>query len=129
MTKRYTSRSILYSPNLSSINHPRRLLFGVVFLLGWLALIVPVQAQNATGSITGTVTDPSGAVIANAVVNVTNRATGAARRLIFASTRLHWRTRAIWSLISIIAVGGKAKDALCWFPSPKKKKVAAGFCG
>lgn len=39
-------------------------------------------AQNATGSITGAVMDPNGAVIANATVNVTNKATGAARRLV-----------------------------------------------
>ncbi|MGH9934602.1 MAG: carboxypeptidase-like regulatory domain-containing protein, partial [Blastocatellia bacterium] len=38
-------------------------------------------AQNATGSITGAVTDPNKEVIANATVTVTNKATGAARRV------------------------------------------------
>src|SRR5262245_31874163 len=38
-------------------------------------------AQNATGSITGTVTDPNNEVIVNATVTATNKATGAARKV------------------------------------------------
>ncbi|HEX3684071.1 MAG TPA: carboxypeptidase regulatory-like domain-containing protein [Bryobacteraceae bacterium] len=36
-------------------------------------------AQDVTGKITGTITDPSGAVVANAKVTVTSKATGTAR--------------------------------------------------
>src|SRR5260370_7229265 len=36
---------------------------------------LPVMAQNPTGSIRGTVTDQHGAVIQNATVTVTNKAT------------------------------------------------------
>src|ERR1700728_2411479 len=35
-------------------------------------------AQDVTGKITGTITDPSGAVVANAKVTVTSKATGTA---------------------------------------------------
>ena len=38
-------------------------------------------AQNATGSVTGTVTDPTGAVVAGATVTATNKATGTTRKL------------------------------------------------
>lgn len=40
---------------------------------------VPVAAQVPTGTISGTVTDPSGAVIQKATVRVTNKNTGATR--------------------------------------------------
>ena len=49
----------------------------VLLLLTGMAL--PASAQNATGAIIGTVTDPSGAVIANATVTATNSDTGATR--------------------------------------------------
>jgi hypothetical protein len=42
-------------------------------------LIAPMYAQKTTGTLTGTVTDPSGAVVANAPVTVTDPATGATR--------------------------------------------------
>src|SRR5262245_30852037 len=38
-------------------------------------------AQNATGSITGTVTDPNNDVVASATITVTNKATGAVRKV------------------------------------------------
>jgi hypothetical protein len=49
----------------------------VLFLLG--ITISPAFAQNATGSISGTVTDPSNAVIANATLTATNSDTGNTR--------------------------------------------------
>jgi hypothetical protein len=42
-------------------------------------LILPLQAQKTSGTITGIVTDPSGAVVANASVTVINTATGLTR--------------------------------------------------
>src|SRR5215468_12615110 len=51
---------------------------------GFLSLLVCAAvalAQNATGSITGTVIDPNNEVIANATITVTSRATGAMRKV------------------------------------------------
>src|SRR5579863_3558656 len=42
-----------------------------------LLFAVSLQAQVDTGSITGTVTDPSGAVVSGAKVTMTNEGTGA----------------------------------------------------
>jgi len=53
--------------------------FRSVFLLLLVCAAVAL-AQNATGAITGTVTDPNNEVIANATVTVTNKATGAVRK-------------------------------------------------
>ena len=39
------------------------------------------HAQNATGSVNGTVTDPNGAVVPSANITITNKATGGARKL------------------------------------------------
>ena len=54
------------------------------FLSGFLLLLVCAGAglaQNATGAITGTVTDPNNDVVANATITVTNKATGAVRKV------------------------------------------------
>lgn len=53
---------------------------GVLFCLGLILLAVPMAlyAQQYSGIITGTVTDPSGATVAGAAVTVTNTGTGAA---------------------------------------------------
>src|SRR5262245_14543857 len=54
------------------------------FLSGFLLALVceaMALAQNATGAITGAVTDPNNEVIANATVTVTNKATGAVRKV------------------------------------------------
>src|SRR5215813_10945678 len=54
------------------------------FLSGFLVLLVcagAVLAQNATGAITGTVTDPNSEALASAAVTVTSKATGAVRKV------------------------------------------------
>ncbi len=55
----------------------------ILLMLALLSLAarmtVPVMAQTPTGSIRGVVKDQQGAVIVNAVVTVTNKATGAER--------------------------------------------------
>jgi len=57
-----------------------RLLLLTVALLTLVArMTFPVMAQNPTGSIRGVVKDQRGAVITNASVTVTNKATGAVR--------------------------------------------------
>jgi hypothetical protein len=57
-------------------------LLRAVLALNLLILLgVNAIAQNATGAITGSVTDPTGAVVAGASVLVTNKATGAARKV------------------------------------------------
>src|SRR5258707_14108271 len=51
-------------------------------LLALLLSGVPAVAQVDTGAVTGTVKDPSGAVIANAVVKVESSGTGSAVSLV-----------------------------------------------
>ena len=51
----------------------------LVFAL--ILTVFPVSAQTPTGIISGTVTDESGAVIANAAITITNKTTGATRSL------------------------------------------------
>ncbi len=51
----------------------------LLLLLSVVMLGVPVSAQAPTGTIAGTITDPSGAVIQKATVTVTNKDTGASR--------------------------------------------------
>jgi hypothetical protein len=53
-------------------------------LAAWLLLlgVTPLSAQSAgTGALTGTLTDPSGAVVPNVTVTLTNNATGQVRTL------------------------------------------------
>lgn len=58
----------------------RSFLSCLVLLLGWIALSsAPALGQATTGSIYGTVADPSGAVLANATVSAKNVQTGAAK--------------------------------------------------
>src|SRR5919202_6126950 len=60
----------------------RRSASALMFVLLCLALGVgtaPAQSQASTGQITGTVTDPNGAAVANASVTVTNNETGFTR--------------------------------------------------
>jgi hypothetical protein len=51
----------------------------LILALGWLA---PLRAQEAGGTLVGTVVDPSGGAVANASVTIKNVATGVARDLI-----------------------------------------------
>lgn len=53
--------------------------FGLAMLLMLLAGVSSLQAQTSTGRISGTVTDSTGAVVANATVTATNPATNEAR--------------------------------------------------
>jgi hypothetical protein len=55
----------------------RRIVLGVFFILGAVATSF---GQTFTGSVTGVVTDPTGAVLPNAGIVVTNTATGEVRR-------------------------------------------------
>src|ERR1051325_1407515 len=62
-------------------NKFKRLLLTVTMMALVANMALPVMAQNPTGSIRGTVTDPQGAVILNAAVTVTNKATGDTRKV------------------------------------------------
>ncbi len=57
----------------------RKALFGVVAICWLLSCAAVLRAQRTQGTISGTVSDPSGAVIPNAEVTITNLQTGAKR--------------------------------------------------
>lgn len=59
----------------------RLLLLAIALLTLAARTTLPVMAQNPTGSIRGVVTDQHGAVIQNATVTVTNKATGDSRKI------------------------------------------------
>jgi Carboxypeptidase regulatory-like domain len=52
----------------------------VLASVAWISSTVPCQGQATTGSIAGTVTDATGAVVPSAVVTATNTSTGVASR-------------------------------------------------
>lgn len=58
----------------------QRLLLAVTLLALVANMAGPVMAQNPTGAIRGTVTDQQSAVVTNASVTVTNKATGETRK-------------------------------------------------
>ena len=63
-----------------TVGHTMRTLAAFFLVIGLLAVASSAHAQiNETGSITGTVTDQTGAVVPNAVVMITNVGTGVAR--------------------------------------------------
>src|SRR5690242_21695775 len=57
----------------------RRGLWVALVSLIFVSLSSPLFSQQVTGTIKGVVTDPSGAVVANATVNITNKATALTR--------------------------------------------------
>src|SRR4029077_158324 len=57
----------------------RGTLLSVLVSLIFVSVSSPLLAQQVTGTIKGVVTDPSGATIANATVDITNKATGLTR--------------------------------------------------
>jgi carboxypeptidase family protein len=70
-------RRFLFSPRTLSATRPVAYRFilamAVLALTCWLAL--PAMGQVTTGSLTGVVTDPQGAIVAGATVTLTNSAT------------------------------------------------------
>src|SRR5512146_3122520 len=64
-----------------SVRNARILRLAAVLSLFCFLFTLPLYAQFDTGTIAGTVTDPSGAVVANAAVTVTNTGTGITKTL------------------------------------------------
>src|ERR1700740_2180217 len=65
----------------------RQLLAKIVFVTICIAIGAPIHApgQVETGELTGTVTDPSGALIPGALVNLKNSGTNAVRSAVTSS--------------------------------------------
>jgi len=73
-----------------NVRHITRRLFGLVAGTSLVALLlsfsVPAMAQSDRGTITGTITDPVGAVVPGATVTALNKATGASVQSVTTST-------------------------------------------
>jgi Carboxypeptidase regulatory-like domain/TonB-dependent Receptor Plug Domain len=67
----------------------RKFSWVVLPLLIALCIAVPVYGQKSSGTITGIVTDPQGAVVPGAEVTITNDATGANRTVVTTSAGLY----------------------------------------
>src|SRR5260370_37673791 len=65
--------------SIGSVFAVTALAFGIIAFAGLLVLAPIASAQKSSGTITGTLTDPSGAVVPGATVSVVNERTGAAR--------------------------------------------------
>ncbi|HEY6936911.1 MAG TPA: TonB-dependent receptor, partial [Terriglobales bacterium] len=57
----------------------RVIAFSFLIVCAFFLFLLPLHAQKITGTISGVVSDPTGAVVANATVTITNVATGLAR--------------------------------------------------
>src|SRR5579862_8849931 len=60
----------------------KRSLVLLVSVIAWLAMPVLTRSQDATGRIIGTITDPSGAVVPDVQITVTNTATQDIRKAV-----------------------------------------------
>ncbi len=65
--------------SIGSVVAVTALVLGIIAFAGLLVLAPIASAQKTSGTITGTLTDPSGAVVPGATVSVVNERTGAAR--------------------------------------------------
>src|SRR5690348_9672493 len=72
-------RTWSYKNKILGGSHERKTCVALAILL--LLGVSSAVAQSTFGSITGTVTDQSGAVVPNASITVTNQDTGATRRV------------------------------------------------
>lgn len=73
------------------LSHPLRLFRKTslpILALAWLFMTAVVwgQSSGSSGSIQGTITDPTGAVVANAHISITNRATGQVQKIASSGT-------------------------------------------
>lgn len=57
------------------MKHRISVTIALLFVVLMAALPIRVLGQQATGQIIGTITDPTGAVLANAQITITNKAT------------------------------------------------------